>query len=300
MRYQYPGPTPLGHYWEEEIVRVWGFRLGVSRKAGFYLNYVMGEILFANFYLALQLILNQPLMIGLRGVVAAAIRRVSLGAISKRTLDIAGAGFGLVLTSPVWFAVAIAIKLDSPGPIFYRQERVGQNRRRGGRRAVTVTGNLERRSLQDRRRAVGYGKTFMIVKFRSMRNDAESKTGPTWAKKNDSRVTRVGRFIRATRIDELPQLVNVLMGDMSLVGPRPERICFVCDLNCRIKDYSRRFDVKPGITGLAQVEHKYDECIEDVSKKIVYDLRYISNWSLFQDLRIIVRTVIVVLTARGM
>jgi len=300
MRYQYLAPTPLGHYWEEDIVRVWGFGLGISQKAGFYLNYILGEILFANIYLAFQIILNQPLILGLKRSIPVVFQGINLGAAVKRSIDIAGAIFGLIITSPLWFAVAVAIRIDSPGPIFYRQERVGQNRRKGGRRAVAVTGDRERRSHQDRRRAVGYGKTFMIVKFRSMRNDAELMTGPTWAKKNDGRVTRVGRFIRATRLDELPQLINVLIGDMSLVGPRPERFYFVCDLNCRIKDYSRRFEVKPGITGLAQVEHKYDECIEDVSKKIVYDLRYIRNWSIFQDLRIIVRTVIVVLTARGM
>jgi lipopolysaccharide/colanic/teichoic acid biosynthesis glycosyltransferase len=225
---------------------------------------------------------------------------MNFGVFAKRTIDVTGAVVGLILTSPLWIAVAIAIRLDSRGPIFYWQERVGQNRRRGDRRAVGLPGQQERRSLQDRRNTVGYGKTFMIIKFRSMVNNAESKTGPTWARKSDSRVTRVGRFIRATRLDELPQLINVLLGDMSLVGPRPERPCFVCDLNCQIKDYSRRFVVKPGITGLAQVEHKYDECIEDVSKKISYDLRYIGNWSVIQDLRIIMRTVVVVLTARGM
>jgi lipopolysaccharide/colanic/teichoic acid biosynthesis glycosyltransferase len=300
MRYQYPAPTPLGHYWEEEVVRVWGIRLGVSKKTVFYLNYVLGEILFANIFLFLQFVVNQPIFLKVKRSALWISRKINFGTTAKRSLDISGASIGLLLTSPLWLAVAIAIKIDSPGPVFYRQERVGQNRRRGDRRSVALVGHSDRRLRQERRKAVGYGKTFTIIKFRSMRNDAESKTGPTWAKKNDTRVTRVGRFIRATRLDELPQIINVLTGNMSLVGPRPERPCFVCDLNCKIKDYSRRFDVKPGITGLAQVEHKYDECIEDVSKKISYDLRYIRNWSVIQDLRIILRTIVVVLTARGM
>ncbi len=300
MRYQYPAPTPLGHYWEEEIVRVWGIRLGISRKTGLVFNYILGEILFANFYLLAQFALNQPFFLRAKRSAFRILQTINLGIFAKRSIDIIGALLGLILTIPLWIGVATAIKIDSRGPIFYRQERVGHNRRKGNRRSVILSDWRERRSLQDRRKSVGYGKTFMIIKFRSMRNDAESKTGPVWAQKNDSRITRVGRFIRATRLDELPQLINVLMGNMSLVGPRPERPCFVCDLNCRIKDYSRRFDVKPGITGLAQVEHKYDECLDDVSKKISYDLRYIRNWSVIQDLRIIIRTVAVVLTARGM
>jgi lipopolysaccharide/colanic/teichoic acid biosynthesis glycosyltransferase len=300
MRYQYPAPTPLGHYWEEEIVRVWGVRFGISRRTAFYFNYLLGEIIFANFFLAIQIIANQSLVLSVKRSVLSISRRINIAGFSKRTIDIIGALSGMVLTSPIWILLAIAIKLDSRGPIFYTQERVGQNRRRGNRRAVGLPGRQERRSSSDRRQAVGYGKSFFIFKFRSMRADAESQSGPTWAKKNDSRVTRVGRFIRATRLDELPQLINVLLGNMSLVGPRPERPCFVVDLNSQIKNYSQRFNVKPGITGLAQVEHKYDECIEDVSKKISYDLRYIRNWSVFQDMRIILRTVVVVLTARGM
>jgi lipopolysaccharide/colanic/teichoic acid biosynthesis glycosyltransferase len=133
-----------------------------------------------------------------------------------------------------------------------------------------------------------------------MHQNAESTTGPVWAQKNDPRITRVGRILRATRLDELPQMINVLQGDMSLVGPRPERPFFVNELQTKITDYTTRFAVKPGITGLAQVEHKYDESIEDVSKKITYDLHYIRHWTVIQDLRIIMKTVVVVLTARGM
>jgi lipopolysaccharide/colanic/teichoic acid biosynthesis glycosyltransferase len=195
--------------------------------------------------------------------------------------------------------VALAIRLDSPGPIFYRQERVGHNRRRSDRRVVSLAGE-ERRSLADRRARLGFGKVFWIIKFRSMYQNAESITGPVWAQKDDPRITRLGRILRVTRVDELPQLWNVLIGDMSLVGPRPERPYFVNDLKTKVKDYITRFSVKPGITGLAQVEHKYDESLEDVSRKITYDLRYIRNWTVVQDLKIIARTIIVVLSARGM
>jgi len=299
MRYQYPASSTFGHYWDEETVNFWGIGHGISRKAGYYLDYLLGEIVFAHFFLFVQLTVSQRMISASARFLTRAAARVNVGEILKRVIDIAGASLGLMLTFPFWLLIAIAIKLDSRGPVFYWQERVGQNRRAGDRRVVMLAG-VERRSFQDRRRRSGCGKGFMIIKFRSMRHNAESLTGPTWAKKDDSRVTRVGRILRATRLDELPQLLNVFAGDMSLVGPRPERPSFACDLNGQIKDYHRRFEVKPGITGLAQVEHKYDECLEDVSKKISYDLRYIRNWSIIKDIRIIMRTVVVVLTARGM
>jgi lipopolysaccharide/colanic/teichoic acid biosynthesis glycosyltransferase len=299
MRYQYPAPNPIGHYWEEESVGIWGIGFGISKRAEYYLSYLLGEILLANIFLFLQLILNQSIPLGLRRAAARISCCVNIGTAAKRTIDISGAVIGLILTLPLWLVVAVLIRLDSKGPIFYRQERVGHNRRRKDRRAVSLAGP-ERRLNGDRRIQPGYGKTFRIIKFRSMYQDAESMTGPVWAQKNDSRVTRVGQFLRATRMDELPQLWNVLVGDMSLVGPRPERPHFVNVLKTKVKGYISRFDVKPGITGLAQVEHKYDESIDDVSRKITYDLRYISNWSVMQDLKIIARTVIVVISARGM
>ena len=299
MRYQYPAPNSFGHYWDEEAIRIWGIRIGVSKRAGYYLNYLLGEIIFANLFLAVQLVINQPAVIGFGKSLSRAFGKVHFGAIAKRSIDILGALFGLALSSPLWLVTAIAIKIDSRGPVFYKQERVGKNRRVHDRRAVSVE-YVERRNRPERRQNVGFGKSFMIIKFRSMTQNAESQSGPTWATKNDVRVTRVGKIMRATRIDELPQLINVLMGDMSLVGPRPERPFFVSDFTTKIQDYSGRFQVKPGITGLAQVEHKYDECIEDVSKKISYDLKYIRNWTVIQDLKIIMKTVIVVLTARGM
>ena len=142
-------------------------------------------------------------------------------------------------------------------------------------------------------------KIFKIIKFRSMYKDAEKHTGPVWSQKNDPRVTRVGRILRRLRIDEIPQMYNVLKGEMSLVGPRPERPFFVEKLSTEIPYYKRRLKVRPGITGWAQVKHKYDESIEDVKIKLRYDLFYIENMSLRMDIKIMIRTMFVVLFGKG-
>jgi exopolysaccharide biosynthesis polyprenyl glycosylphosphotransferase len=165
---------------------------------------------------------------------------------------------------------AVAIKLESPGPVLYRQERVGQG-----------------------------GKTFSIMKFRSMRADAEKDGKPRWASSNDDRVTAVGRFIRRSRIDELPQIFNVFLGDMSFVGPRPERPYFVQDLARQIPYYNVRHTVKPGITGWAQVRYPYGATVDDAIHKLQYDLYYVKNHSLFLDLMILLQTVQVVLFGKG-
>ncbi|UCC81343.1 MAG: sugar transferase [Candidatus Zixiibacteriota bacterium] len=203
-----------------------------------------------------------------------------------------------MISLPILLVVSVLIRLDSKGPVFYTQLRVGRNRRKGGRRQMNLDVN-DRRQFSDRRKENGFGKPFKIIKFRTMYIDAEKHTGPVWASKKDPRVTGIGRILRKTRIDEIPQLVNVLIGDMSLVGPRPERPFFVAKLGNIINGYLERFDVKPGVTGLAQVEHKYDESIEDVDGKVRYDLKYIKSPSIVQDMKIILKTVIVVLTARG-
>ena len=187
----------------------------------------------------------------------------------KRALDVAVSVLLIVLSLPVTLLTALCVRLESPGPVFYVQERVGQ-----------------------------YGRTFRLVKFRSMRNDAE-RNGPQWAGENDPRVTRVGKVIRKLRVDEIPQFWNVLKGEMSVVGPRPERPVFVEKLKEQIPFYSRRLAIKPGITGWAQVRHHYDASIEDVMTKLVYDLYYIENMSLLLDFQILVRTVWVVLTGHG-
>ena len=188
----------------------------------------------------------------------------------KRLLDVIASFIILIITLPVIIITAIAIKLDSKGPVFFKQERSGMN-----------------------------NATFRIIKFRSMYKDAEKLTGPVWSSKDDPRVTRVGKIIRKVRIDELPQMINVLKGEMSIVGPRPERPFFVEKLSEEIPYYKRRLKVRPGITGWAQVKHKYDESVEDVKIKLRYDLFYIENMSLRMDFKIIFRTIFVVLFGQG-
>ncbi|HUL30584.1 MAG TPA: exopolysaccharide biosynthesis polyprenyl glycosylphosphotransferase, partial [Thermodesulfobacteriota bacterium] len=176
---------------------------------------------------------------------------------------------GLILLSPFILIISVLIKMDSPGSVFYKQARVGED-----------------------------GKTFNLLKFRSMVEGAETN-GPVWAGKNDDRITRVGRWIRKWRLDEIPQLVNVLRGDMSFVGPRPERAYFVEKLREEIPFYDQRFSVKPGITGLAQVKYEYGASTEDALEKLKYDLYYIKNLSLLFDLLIIFETIKVVLSGKG-
>jgi len=188
----------------------------------------------------------------------------------KRISDITISLFILILSLPLSFLVSILIKLDSQGPVLFKQDRIGMN-----------------------------NKIFRIYKFRSMFKDAEKHTGPVWSKKDDPRVTRVGRIIRKLRIDEIPQFYNVLKGEMSLVGPRPERPYFVDMLAEQLPYYRRRLKVRPGITGWAQVKHKYDESIDDVKVKLRYDLFYIENMSFRMDIKILARTILVVLFGKG-
>jgi sugar transferase (PEP-CTERM system associated) len=191
-------------------------------------------------------------------------------ALVKRVFDVVTSGLLLTLASPIMVLTALAIKLESAGPVIYRQERVGLA-----------------------------GKGFMCLKFRSMCTDAEKDGVAVWAKKNDSRVTRVGRFIRKTRIDELPQLLSVLKGEMSMVGPRPERPSFVAQLRDQIPFYDVRHSVKPGVTGWAQVRYAYGASVEDALHKHQYDLYYVKNNSLFLDLLVLFETVSVVLFREG-
>ena len=184
--------------------------------------------------------------------------------ILKRMLDIAVSIPAIIILLPLMAVTAIAIKADSRGPVIYSQERVGQ-----------------------------YGKTFKVYKFRSMKQDAEAQSGPVLAKEGDSRITKVGRFIRATRIDELPQLFNVLKGEMSIVGPRPERPFFVEQFIKEKPEYAYRHNVKPGITGLAQIAGKYNTTAYD---KLIYDLIYIQEVSIKTDLIIMLQTLKVLIT----
>jgi lipopolysaccharide/colanic/teichoic acid biosynthesis glycosyltransferase len=226
----------------------------------------------------------------------------------KRSLDIALSSVSLLLLSPVFALVALAIKLDSPGPVIYAQERVGLNRRRsrerngsdGSERNGHAThAEHEMPAGWERREADCYGRPFKIYKFRSMVTDAERHTGPVWASAADSRVTRLGKLLRKTRLDEFPQLWNVLRGDMSLVGPRPERPTFVVSLTKEIPDYPRRCEALPGITGLAQVKWRYDTSIETVNRKLQYDLYYVRHSRLLLDLKIMAATVKVMARGEG-
>ena len=188
----------------------------------------------------------------------------------KRVFDIVFSTLLIALSLPVMAITALAIKLGNRGPVFYRQERTGLN-----------------------------GAPFMVTKFRSMRTDAEEDGKPRWALAQDDRVTRVGHIIRRVRIDELPQLFNVLKGDMSLVGPRPERPFFVDQLTQQIPYFAARHSVKPGVTGWAQVRYKYGATVEDSHQKLQYDLYYVKNHSLVLDLVVLFETVGVVLTGKG-
>lgn len=190
--------------------------------------------------------------------------------ILKRIIDLMLSLIMLIVLSPLIMLVALLIRIDSKGPIFFSQERVGEKR-----------------------------KIFRVYKFRSMIEDAEKHTGPIWASDHDDRITRVGRIIRKLRIDEIPQLWNVLKGEMSFVGPRPEREFFVKELEEKIPYYGERFIVKPGITGWAQVCYGYGASVDDAIEKLNYDLFYTKNFSIFMDLMIIMRTVKIVLFGKG-
>ncbi len=188
----------------------------------------------------------------------------------KRAYDILFACIGLIIAAPLFLVLSLLIKLESKGPIFYKQERVGKNE-----------------------------KPFFIYKFRSMLNDAERKTGPVMALSDDKRITRIGKVIRKTRLDELPQLWNILKGDMSFVGPRPERPVFVEKFSRHIPFYGQRFALRPGLTGWAQIRCAYASTIEETLMKLRYELYYLKNFSFLFDLSIILRTAKVVLFARG-
>ena len=188
----------------------------------------------------------------------------------KRLTDLAVSLFVIVPLFPVWLIVSLAIKIESRGPVLYRQERVGQN-----------------------------GNVFMINKFRSIVQEAETMTGPIWAKQEDPRITNVGQFLRRFRLDEVPQFINVLIGDMSVVGPRPERPYFVQKLMEEFPYYYRRHRIRTGITGWAQIKHSYDSSLADVRQKLKYDFFYIENMSLSLDFLIMLRTVLVMISGKG-
>jgi len=207
----------------------------------------------------------------------------------RRILSFSVAAIGILLVAPLIMLIAITIKATSPGPVFYTQTRIGINRRRR-----LPSG----KAYRDTDRG---GKPFTIFKFRTMLPNGDSATTPSevWATPDDPRVTKIGRILRLYRLDELPQLFNVLLGDMDIVGPRPEQPTIFVRLRQEIDQYQERQRVRPGITGWAQVNQQYDRLIEDVKKKLAYDLEYIQRKGVTEDLKIMVRTFGVVARKQG-
>ena len=184
----------------------------------------------------------------------------------KRVIDVLLGITGLTIVLPLWIIIGIAIRLDSPGPVFYCQRRLGKQ-----------------------------GRPFRLIKLRTMVHNTESISGPIWSYQKDERITRIGRFLRRWHIDETPQFINVLLGHMSIVGPRPEREEIVNKLHCLIPHYQERLQVKPGITGLSQIHLGYDSCIQDVRRKVRYDLLYIKKMCAYLDMKILYLTIIYVI-----
>jgi lipopolysaccharide/colanic/teichoic acid biosynthesis glycosyltransferase len=206
-----------------------------------------------------------------------------------RVVNVVIASVALILTSPLMLLIALLVKLSSPGPIFYSQPRVGLDRRRPSGKTP----------MYDRRARDLGGVPFMIYKFRTMRVDAEANQRAVWATNGDSRVTRIGGLMRKLRLDEFPQLFNVLVGDMNIVGPRPERPSIFSRLCVDIGEYPLRQRTRPGITGWAQINQSYDTSFDDVRRKVRYDLEYLKRQGVREDLRIMAKTVPVMLFRKG-
>ncbi len=205
---------------------------------------------------------------------------------ARRALNVAVAAIGIVITAPIMLSVAVAVKLSSPGPILFRQQRVGLDLR-------SSRGDTRGRNVD-----MG-GRPFTILKFRTMRLARPGEELQVWASPGDPRVTPIGRFLRRTRLDEIPQLFNVIAGDMNVVGPRPEQPAIFKELGAEVPNYRARQQVRPGITGRAQITLQYDTCIEDVRRKVAADLEYIKAQSLVEDLRIMAMTAPVMLFRKG-
>jgi lipopolysaccharide/colanic/teichoic acid biosynthesis glycosyltransferase len=203
-------------------------------------------------------------------------------------INVGVAALSLIASAPLLFLIAAAIKLTSRGPVLYTQTRVGLDRRGSGVHRV-----------RSRRTSDMGGRPFRIYKFRTMRVEPLERRKEVWATPDDPRITRLGRVLRKLRLDELPQLWNVLVGDMNIVGPRPEQPSIFAELRKQIDGYQNRQRVRPGITGWAQVNHSYDQCLEDVRRKVSLDLEYVARTSVLQDLRIMALTVPVMVGRKG-
>lgn len=215
----------------------------------------------------------------------------------KRVLDFWGAIAGFIFASIFFIVMPVLIKLDSRGPVFYGQQRAGLNHRKRDRRQVNIAVKHDRR-VGERRQQDLYGRPFTVYKFRTMTVDAEKHSGAVWAQKNDPRVTRMGRILRFIHMDEIPQFFNVLCGEMSLVGPRPERPQIMTKLIEDIPRFPERLQVKPGITGIAQIYCGYDETIDDAREKLRYDLMYVKNSTFKNDVQIMLKTLWMIINGR--
>lgn len=266
-------PTPL---YKTKSLKVWGF-IKIKALTIFLLSLAF-LLLFKSVSFGQETILERAhapepttLLLFLSGITGMTIRFAQRSFKKfKRILDLILSILGLTITLPISILVAFLIKTTSRGPVIYKQKRVGKR-----------------------------GAIFEIYKFRTMNVDAEKETGAVWARENDPRITPIGRILRKSHLDEIPQLFNVIKGQMSIVGPRPERPEIVRDLKTLIADYEQRLAVKPGITGLAQIYHKYDETIEDVKKKIKYDLMYIKRMCWLIEIKILAQTFIAVVSNKG-
>jgi lipopolysaccharide/colanic/teichoic acid biosynthesis glycosyltransferase len=270
-----------------------------SKARSINFSYLVREMVISNiflivFYSALFLLPGQISKVGLIRHITSRVREMI-----KQTMDVLLSIIGLTLTAPLFLVIGILIKLSTSGSVFFKQERIGRNRRKeSDRRVMNIAVPIDRRKGK-RREENKLGKPFEIYKFRTMIQNAEKDCGPVWAQKKDPRVTRVGKILRFTRLDEIPQFLNVLAGDMSLVGPRPERYVFVTKVADKVERYNERFSLNPGITGLAQVKSGYASTVEANKTKAEYDLAYIKNWSISKDILILLRTIFVVITGRG-
>ncbi|HEQ98901.1 MAG TPA: sugar transferase [candidate division Zixibacteria bacterium] len=290
------GQFAFGHSFRYLTHKLWLAISGQSKRGMGAIGFLMADKVFSSILLFAFISRTLFMPRGLEVSFAGVCKRACIGI--KSVADFFASLIGLILLTPLFLIIALLIKLDSSGPVFYSQVRVGIDRRKSDRRSSECLISEDKRR-RDRRRKNYYGRPFRIIKFRTMVENAERKCGPAWAIENDPRITRVGSFLRKTRLDELPQLFNVLKGEMSLIGPRPERPMFIEDFSSKVENYTLRMKVKPGITGLAQVENGYDSSVDTVKSKIAYDLCYIRDWSLWQDIKILLKTVVVVITGKG-
>lgn len=221
-------------------------------------------------------------------------RTRDVGEWTRRALNLSVAGISLIVALPFFALIAVAVKVSSPGPVFFAQDRVGLNRRRRPRDR-----RVRSRGSRDRRQGDSGGTLFRMYKFRTMYVDRKNDE-QVWARKDDPRVTPVGRVLRAFRIDELPQLWNVLLGQMNMVGPRPEQPEIFQALRAEISEYPKRQQVLPGITGWAQINNGYDQSIKDVERKLGLDLEYLEKRSPVEDVKIMAKTLPVVLSRKGL